>query len=128
MEFNKLYGVSSSGKVKEWQIFVLDKKTEAHVVIKHGYIDGKKIENIQVITKGKNLGRLNETTVLQQAISEAKSKWNKKKDSGYTEKIKDTKVPTEIPLPMLALNYTKRSGDILFLLPIALTPSNFGWT
>ena len=61
----------------------------------------------EVITQGKNLGKSNETTPYEQAISEAESRYRKKVDQGY-----QTEIPTDtskanhnalgLPKPMLA--------------------------
>jgi ATP-dependent DNA ligase len=48
------------------------------VICCYGYINGKKTESTLQVTKGKNIGKKNETTHYEQAISDAKSKWNKK--------------------------------------------------
>jgi DNA ligase-1 len=39
----------------------------------------------KIITEGKNIGKKNETTAIQQAHLEARATWNKKKDSGYVD-------------------------------------------
>lgn len=112
-----LYSTSSNGKIKQWGVLVYFKQGLAKIVINHGYKDGKLIENIREIAKGKNAGRANETTPFSQAVSEAKSKWNKKIDEGYTENLKDftgEKKAGLVILPMLALSYEKRAHDILF--------------
>jgi len=45
----------------------------------HGLVDGNKTKSIPTYTRtGKNIGRKNETSVFEQAVSEAKSKYNKK--------------------------------------------------
>jgi ATP-dependent DNA ligase len=73
-----------------WSIRVFDRgsttTTDLVGVIEttHGYIDGKMQINEKIISEGKNIGKKNETTPLQQAISEAKSSWVKKKESGYS--------------------------------------------
>ena len=38
----KLYGISSTGKVKEWEIHTLDKEEHSEIITVHGYSDGKK--------------------------------------------------------------------------------------
>jgi DNA ligase-1 len=60
---------------------------------------------------GKNINKSNETTPFQQAVDEAKSKWNKKKDKGYAPENSTEDVSI---LPMLALEFSKRSHDISF--------------
>uniref|UniRef100_A0A6C0DUK0 ATP-dependent DNA ligase family profile domain-containing protein n=1 Tax=viral metagenome TaxID=1070528 RepID=A0A6C0DUK0_9ZZZZ len=87
--FPELQGTATTGKTKTWSIRVFDRGSDAGLVgvieTTHGYIDGKKQVNEKIISEGKNIGKKNETTPLQQAISEAKSSWVKKKESGYSE-------------------------------------------
>ena len=83
--FPELHGEATTGKTKMWSIRVLeggDGGASCETI--HGYLDGKKQTNIKVISVGKNIGKKNETTPLQQAISEAKAAWIKKKESGYS--------------------------------------------
>lgn len=125
-EFPTLYGESSHGKRKVWSIRVETRTTDscAHGVIinEHGYEDGKKVVNERVVEKGKNIGRSNETTPFQQAVSEAQSTWNKKRDAGYkpidSEKASaptgSLPVALTPPLPMLAQDFNKRGKSITF--------------
>ena len=92
--FPTLYGKASTGKIKMWSIKVEDQKDASHpkggvgaITTTHGYLDGKLQENTRLVTVGKNLGKKNETTPLQQAINEAQSDWKKKTEAGgMTEK------------------------------------------
>jgi len=115
--FPTLYDTSSLGKIKQWSIRVIEEANKSVVVTESGYIDGKFTIFTRDITKGKNLGKANETTHYSQALSEAQSKWNKQKDKGYSEVIPGTSVALSANkkiLPMLALNYTQRGSDIHF--------------
>lgn len=73
-------------------------------------------EAVQEVREGKNIGKSNETSVLEQALSQAKSMWNKKRDQNYAESG-DTK---RILLPMLAQQYEKRRGKIIW--PVFIQP------
>lgn len=99
-----LYGLASTGKVKEWRVWVeLSESGMPQIVVEHGYQDGAKQKTAKVIKQGKNRGRSNETSAWQQAVSQAESTWKKKKDSNYRESI-----PTADDLallPMLAHKY-----------------------
>lgn len=108
MELPILYQKASNNKIKKWEIRVEENK----IITKHGYIDGKVQETINIVNNGKNIGKKNETTKEEQAKSEAKSKWDKKKQEGYSEKM--DKCETKIIYPMLALDYNKRYKDIKF--------------
>lgn len=91
--FPKLYAVDKNGKIKVWTAAVLqpaDKmSTEAGYAtarITHGYIDGKQQVALRDYNTGKNIGRSNETTPLDQCISETRRKWTDKKEKeGYSE-------------------------------------------
>jgi len=111
--FPKLYKKASTGKLSEWEIFVEDtSKGFGEINVIHGYIDGKKQHDVKTVEKGKNQGKANETTPVQQALSEAESKWKKQKDKGYVESIAAT--DEIVFLPMLAHSYDKRSKYIKY--------------
>jgi ATP-dependent DNA ligase len=85
--FPTLYGKASTGKIKMWSIKVEDNKGVGAITTTHGYLDGKLQVNTRLVTVGKNLGKKNETTPVQQAINEAQSDWKKKTEAGgMTEK------------------------------------------
>jgi ATP-dependent DNA ligase len=81
----KLYKRTSGGSTQEWLISVNKHDDGYSIDTEYGLIDGAKQYSQVVITKGKNVGKKNETTVKEQAESEALSKWNKQKDKGYSE-------------------------------------------
>jgi hypothetical protein len=116
MNFAILYGKSTTGKIKTWKVEVIKSSEEESLIrIEHGYFDGKKQEDIRSITSGKNLGKINETTPYQQAVSEAKSDFNKKCDEGYAENIDDIKEESSgFFLPMLAHKWDTHSSKIKF--------------
>ncbi len=129
--FPTLYGEAQTGKVKQWEICVFSNES-GHGVIEtsHGYKDGKIQVNQKIITEGKNIGKKNETTPLQQAINEARSAWTKKKESGYSEAGQDVDdassevsdenngrskgISDDAPSVMLAHDFNKRGKDIKF--------------
>ena len=88
MELNKkhfptLYVNDKNGGIRQWDIHVVEIKDNSdysNIIVNHGLLNGKQITNISKIEKGKNIGKINETSHYQQALSEAISKWNKKKD------------------------------------------------
>lgn len=110
-----LYAKASNGKIKVYQVSTVyypenpDGGAEIHVV--HGYIDGKKQDDVTTIREGKNIGKANETTVHQQAINEAQSIWNKAKDKKYVESLEELETTTKV-LPMLAHKYQERKHKI----------------
>jgi ATP-dependent DNA ligase len=132
MESPILYDVGATGKQKQWQIKVVASGTSAVIETIFGQTGGTLQKRFKTISEGKNVGKKNETTALQQAISEATSTMNKKKASGYVEHLSSagqnvdadentsTTSTTELtafsdskpPLPMLALEFEKRGHDI----------------
>lgn len=89
--FPELHGTSSANKTKTWSIRVLDKRqgsvTVGVIETTHGYLQGKMQVNQKTISEGKNIGKSNETTPLQQAVKEAQACWVKKLESGYAEAL-----------------------------------------
>ena len=81
-------------------------------------MDGKLQEHSQVIQKGKNIGKKNETSPYTQAIAEAQSKWNdKKRKNGYNEEIPlpgEAKVVSAVGSisPMLAKDFKNDSNKL----------------
>lgn len=61
--------------------------------------------------KPKNVGKKNETTGHQQAISEAKSRWNKKIDGGY---FLESESKSDRIMPMLAQQYEDNKKHVYF--------------
>lgn len=117
-EFPPLFSRSSKGALLEWRISVVDRDGTASIKVVYGQVTGAKQVGYKDILSGKNLGRKNATTPTRQAILDARSVWNKKKDTGYFEEI-----PEEgfiLRLPMLAHDYKKRSHDIRW--PAATQP------
>lgn len=106
-----LYGKSRKGKIKEWSISVTEQDGLSLINTLHGFSDGKKqLDSIEV-TVGKNIGKANETTPFEQAISVAKSKWNSKISKGYSEDVNNIPVDR---LPMLAKRYKDSGKHIKF--------------
>jgi DNA polymerase/3'-5' exonuclease PolX len=123
--FPELQGEATTGKTKVWSIRVFEREGHGVIETSHGYIDGKMQVNEKVINEGKNVGKKNETTPLQQAVSEARSAWIKKKESGYSESDALSTIcvvgsslgkgiTADVPLPMLAHDYNKRGNSIKY--------------
>ncbi len=116
--FPVLYGISSKGVVKIWEISVTENKNDSTILVKHGQLNGKIQESPETIREGKNLGKANETSHYEQACAEAESKWTKKHDSNYSEhkpKIDGGmgKITLKL-LPMLAQKYKERAKHIIW--------------
>lgn len=84
--FPMLFGEASTGKTKQWSICVVEEDGCGVIRVEHGYEGGKLQVLLKTIREGKNLGRKNATTAVEQALSEARAAWVKKKESGYAER------------------------------------------
>jgi DNA ligase-1 len=118
--FEPLYAKDIKGKVKTWKVKVERYQEFSVIVTLYGY--NRLIETRRQVNSGKNLNRSNMTTHFTQAISEAQSKWTKKRDIElYTIKVSEEaelveKTVNELvnPLPMLAQDYKKQKNKVVF--------------
>ena len=88
--FPILYGTDKNGKTKMWSATISynqnNENNEVTATITFGQVDGKHQTATRVYTEGKNIGKKNETTPLQQCINETQRKWQDKKEmEGYLE-------------------------------------------
>lgn len=81
-----LYANNSHGREKVWHARILESSTgEGIYEIEHGQFGGKLQLTRRVVSEGKNLGKKNETTPLEQATGEIRKKWmDKQKKEGYS--------------------------------------------
>jgi hypothetical protein len=136
--FPELHGEATTGKAKMWSVRVFEKDGCGIIETTHGYVDGKKQVNEKIVAEGKNIGKKNETTPLQQAINDARTAWVKKKESGYSpvgisgggaeggeegdDDVADELmagnrskgIDDSVASPMLAHDYNKRGKSIKF--------------
>lgn len=107
---NKLYAMAKTGKIKQWQINVIEENGTVYITEEYGLV-GKKLQLTKnAVTKGKNIGRKNETTPLEQANIIANAKYNKKIDKGYTTEPN----PKPVKLPMLVKVYTDHKKKVKY--------------
>jgi ATP-dependent DNA ligase len=99
-----LYKYTTKGQVQEWTICIEDNTFYTIEGIKNG----KLTTATPTICKGKNSGKANATTDEEQALKEAKAKWQKKIDKGYAEVLTDEKKFFE---PMLAESFKEKDLD-----------------
>lgn len=112
--WKKLYKLSSAGKVQEWQIKAFMRDDVGVYETTHGQLNGKMQTTEVEVKEGKNIGRANETTVWEQTLSEATSKWQKQIDrKGYSLTI--PKVSDKKFRPMLAKSFNKPGLDLFDL-------------
>lgn len=82
-----LYKKTSTGKIQQWKIWTKG----STIFSESGQTDGKKIQSSDTIKSGKNIGKKTETTTEQQAIAEAKAKFEKQLKKGYVRTVDDAK-------------------------------------
>jgi len=101
-----LYKFTNTGKVQQWQIVVKDNTFYTIEGLEGGVLT----TSTPTVCIGKNKGKKNETTDVQQAFLEAVAKHKHKLDKGYNVDLSSEKKFFE---PMLAQDY-KKSKDIDF--------------
>jgi DNA ligase-1 len=89
--FPTLYQKTATGSIQEWTISVRPISDGAEewgeIVTQFGQVGGKLQRTSDQVTEGKNPGKKNATTALEQAIKEAQAKWTKSLKKGYVESI-----------------------------------------
>jgi DNA ligase-1 len=119
-----LYGTEKNGKIKQWKASVYlnhsNHSNYAISFIEFGQLDGKKQTAIREYKEGKNIGKKNETTPLQQCINETRKKWSDKKekenykenyDYNYNNNKEEDKEEDNKYFPMLAHTYDPNTND-----------------
>jgi len=106
-ETQTVYKKTSTGKIQQWRAWVETTATGFLLKVESGQTDGKLTETAgQVIDEGKQ-----KRTAQEQAIFEANSKLNKKRDEAYFDTIEAARTQVKL-LPMLAHPFTKRKHNI----------------
>jgi DNA ligase-1 len=109
--FPRLFKYSSGGASQQWEIRCNTNWNESSsYTVTYGQVDGKLQETTTIISEGKNIGKANETSPWEQALSEAESKWKKQKDKGYAE----TLIERSASKPMLAEKYQDFADRVTF--------------
>lgn len=123
--FEKTLYKNHSGSVGSWKVEALAEDREptdadptpaaATIRLTHTKrLGGKEVESLDPV-KGKNIGRKNETSPSEQAVSEAESRAAKQILKGYVENIEDAAVKSTNSLgkkkPMLAVDIDKIKVD-----------------
>jgi len=112
-----LYKKTSTGADQMWSI-----GTYRNIIItQFGQVGGKIQETHDVVKTGKNIGRSNETTAIEQAELEAQAQWEKKKTAkGYVESLGDARKGKRDALvlggvdPMLAHRFDEQGHKITY--------------
>ena len=110
-----LYGITKNDSTYSWHIYVQDNDGIGVINIERGLIDGKKHVTQELILSGKNLGKVNATTPVSQAIFNAESKRNNKLDSGYDYTVEGSHTKfNDLLKPMLAQSYDKHKKKLVY--------------
>jgi len=112
--FPVLFKKTKNGLIQKWIIEVDGNKYRTI----EGILDGKMTESIPIICAGKSIGRSNQTTPEEQAQREAKAKWQKKLDSGYSDDVNN--LEDKFFQVMLAKDYDDYKDKLVF--PLYVQP------
>tara|TARA_R110000787_G_scaffold24030_5_gene68494 strand:- start:5438 stop:6493 length:1056 start_codon:yes stop_codon:yes gene_type:complete len=104
----KLFKKDSKGKIR-----FLDIDTDGATIVQiSGVIGGKHVTNVSMC-EAKNIGRSNETSAEDQALSEANAKFVKKLKEGYFNTEQEA-IDNVVILPMLAKVFGKEESKITY--------------
>ena len=81
--FPRLFKKTNTGAIQIWDI----SSNDGSIITEYGQLDGKIQKTVDVIAKGKNIGKQNETTRSQQADLESEAKWTKQLKKGYCQDL-----------------------------------------
>lgn len=117
--FPTLYKKDSKGRLQYWKVEVHpieDSFDRAIIRTQYGKEAGKEQQTGELISEGKNLGKVNETTPYAQAVSEAEARWTKQVErKGYVSDRNQVDVDLRPGAePMLAHRYDKHPEKIDF--------------
>lgn len=113
-----LYHKTKTGATQTWRIWV-----EGSVIVtEYGQLDGK-MQISRETAEPKNVGRSNETTAEEQAVLQAQSQWQHKRDRKYSETIEDTE--EKLFLPMLAHKFEDKKKGVKY--PVHVQPKLDGF-
>lgn len=106
-----LYKRDTKGKVRMWRMEVgsNDDGSAGHRTVA-GLEDGEKVTSGWKVVRGKNTGKANATTDVEQAHAEVVAKYTKQRDRGHFDSVSDID-SFEMFKPMLADDYAKRGVD-----------------
>jgi DNA ligase-1 len=121
MRFPTLFKKTSTGAIQFWSIGVTAYDGHGIIDTSYGQLDTDSPQiTSDIISKGKNIGKKNETTPEQQAEAEAQAKWQKQKKRGYVETIEAAQAGELDALieggiaPMLAHKYSDHAHKVKF--------------
>ena len=114
--FPKLFRKTATGADDQWEIGVAGRT----ITTRWGQIGGLLQTTSEIIAKGKCLGRVNATTPEEQAVLEAKSRWELKQKRDYTLSLADARAGKASALvaggilPMLAHRFDEYGEKLAY--------------
>ena len=118
MQLPILYSKTNTGAIQFWQVESYQSEDQrVFVQTTFGQLGGAKQIACDEIKKGKNIGKVNETTPLEQAHIKAKQLWDKKIKDNYQEDLEAVKNGhSDLPSidPMLAAKYPENKHKVKF--------------
>lgn len=107
-----LYKYDSKSNIRQWKGWIEENEDgTATIKLEYGLKDGKLQIKERLVSKGKNIGKSNETTVLEQAKFDLESLYQKQLDDGYVYNIEDYVEPLR---PMLAHKYQDKAKNVVW--------------
>lgn len=121
-----LQAKTKKGTYKYWQAFIYEENSNIYIQTSYwsSNIDGSltaKQYSSPTLVLGKNTGKKNQTTNLEQALKNLDSLVNRQLSKGYIKYDKEDEANQGIvPLPMLAFDYKKQQKQVEAKLPTGL--------
>ena len=113
----RMYALSKTGSIRVYDITVEDMGDHAVMTTrKKVTLNGKWTEDKYEYWEGVNIGKANETTYLEQALSEAQSAWNRLRDAGFTALTLGSRILRweSAALMALGLHWWGRQREVFF--------------
>jgi DNA ligase-1 len=119
-KFTILYKKTSTGAIQTWEVRVEDCQGIPTIINNYGQLDGKIQESREGVLEGKNTGKANETSAMEQAFQQAEARWKKQLKKGYVESIEDAQAGKTDDIieggvfPMLAHKFSEQGHKIKY--------------
>jgi DNA ligase-1 len=119
-EFPKLFKKTTTGAIQEWTVSVDEINGIPTIINRFGQVGGKIQYSHEQVLSGKNTGRANATTAMEQAEAQAKSRWEKQLKKGYVQNIEDAQAGVVDAIieggiaPMLAHKFSEQGHKIKY--------------
>lgn len=119
-EYPKLFKKTSTGKIQEWQVFVDKINLIPTIITYFGQVGGKIQISHETVVQGKNIGKANETSPMEQAEAQALADWTKQLKKGYAKTIEEAQAGAVDSIieggiaPMLAHKFSEQGHKIKY--------------